>query len=90
MTGYSGTVTPYVPDLDGNFIPFNAFSIVMYTVHDGKRIGQQDEYHNTIFRGRSTSEWAGSCIMHALLTALLRRSNSYRPNAVEKYCLLGI
>ncbi|KAF1349222.1 hypothetical protein EJ07DRAFT_55095, partial [Lizonia empirigonia] len=50
MTGYSGNVMPYVPDPDGNFIPFNNFSIVLYTVHDGDRIGQMKEYHNTVFK----------------------------------------
>ena len=56
MTGYSGNVKPYVPDLDGNFIPFNNFSIVLYTIHDGKRIGQTDDFHATIFKEANSSE----------------------------------
>jgi len=56
MTGYSGKVAPYIPDPDGNFIPFNNFSIVMYTVHDGEKIGQKNEYHATIFKQPNSSE----------------------------------
>ncbi|KAF2621982.1 hypothetical protein BU25DRAFT_219774 [Macroventuria anomochaeta] len=56
MTGYSGNVKPYVPDLDGNFIPFNNFSIVLYTIHDGKRIGQTDDFHATIFKEANSND----------------------------------
>jgi len=50
MTGYSGNVVPRVPDDSGNYIPFNNFSIVMYTIHDGERIGLSSEYHVTVFK----------------------------------------
>ncbi|KAF3043593.1 hypothetical protein E8E11_004926 [Didymella keratinophila] len=50
MTGYSGNVVPRVPDNSGNYIPFNNFSIVMYTIHDGERIGLSNEYHVTVFK----------------------------------------
>ncbi|KAJ4987007.1 hypothetical protein SVAN01_07548 [Stagonosporopsis vannaccii] len=50
MTGYSGNVIPYVPDLDENFLPFHDFSIVLYTIHDGSRINKTDDYHVTIYK----------------------------------------
>lgn len=56
MTGYSGNVMPYVPDPDGNFIPFDNFSIVLYTVHDGDRIRQAKEYHNTVYKEPNSSK----------------------------------
>lgn len=55
MTGYSGNVVPRVPDDSGNYIPFNNFSIVMYTLHDGERIGLTNEYHVTVFKGLDSS-----------------------------------
>lgn len=51
MTGYSGNVLSYVPDSDGNYIPFKDFEIAAYTVHDGVRINQTDEFHATLFGG---------------------------------------
>lgn len=56
MTGYSGKVAPYIQDADRNFVSFNNFSIVMYTIHDGERIGQKNEYHATIFKQSNSSE----------------------------------
>lgn len=55
MTGYSGNVVPRVPDDSGNYIPFNNFSIVMYTLHDGERIGLTNEYHVTVFKDLDSS-----------------------------------
>jgi hypothetical protein len=55
MTGYSGNVVPRVPDNSANYIPFNNFSIVMYTIHDGERIGLSNEYHVTVFKGPGSS-----------------------------------
>jgi hypothetical protein len=56
MTGYSGTVKAYVPDADKNFVPFNDFEIVVYTVHDGSRINQTDDFHATILKDYSAGE----------------------------------
>jgi hypothetical protein len=53
MTGYSGNVAPYVPDSDGNFIPYNNFNIALYTIHDGDRINQTKEYAITLYKDKS-------------------------------------
>lgn len=55
MTGYSGNVVPRIPDDSGNYIPFNNFSIVMYTIHDGQRIGLSSDYHVTVFKSPDSS-----------------------------------
>ncbi|KAH6621769.1 hypothetical protein C7974DRAFT_361696 [Boeremia exigua] len=56
MTGYSGNVLAYVPDSAGNFVPFNNFSIVLYTVHDGTRINQTDDFHATIYKSPNSND----------------------------------
>jgi hypothetical protein len=61
MTGYSGNVVPRVPDDSGNYIPFNNFSIVMYTIHDGERIGLGSGYHVTVFKYPDSS--SKSCLL---------------------------
>lgn len=57
MTGYSGNVVAYVPDRDGNFVPFKDFEIVVYTVHDGARINQTDDFFATIFKGDTSGAY---------------------------------
>lgn len=44
MSGYDANVASYLPDREGNFIPFNNFSRVLYVIHDGSRINQSEEY----------------------------------------------
>jgi hypothetical protein len=56
MTGYSGNVNAYVLDADENFIPFKDFEIVVYTVHDGSRINQTDDFHATIYKNNKAGE----------------------------------
>jgi hypothetical protein len=45
MTGYTSIVKAYVPDhQDGNWIRFDRFTQVLYTIHDGDRVGQTKNY----------------------------------------------
>ncbi|KAG9200473.1 hypothetical protein G6514_006984 [Epicoccum nigrum] len=53
MTGYSANVNAYVRDADENFIQFKDFEIVVYTVHDGSRINQTDDFHATIYKNKA-------------------------------------
>ena len=56
MTGYSGNVNAYVQDADENYIRFKDFEIVVYTVHDGSRINQTDDFHATIYKNDEEGE----------------------------------
>lgn len=48
MTGYTSMVKAHVPDhQDGNWIRFDRFTQVLYTIHDGDRIGQSKDYFVT-------------------------------------------
>lgn len=44
MSGYDFNVASNVMDRDGNLIPFSNFSRVLYVIHDGWRIDQNDSY----------------------------------------------
>lgn len=58
MTGYSSNVKPFVPDAENNLISFGKFSHHLYTIHDGKRINQSNEYmvgFSQAFGGRAST-----------------------------------
>lgn len=82
MTGYSGNVMAYVLDWGGNYVPFNDFRIVAYTVHDGSRINHTDNLHATLYKsdlGESLSQDHG-CVLELIRTdeaSLLDISNWY-------------
>lgn len=44
MTGYSPKATAFVPNDVGIYVPFNKFSIVLYIIHDGKRVNEADDF----------------------------------------------
>ncbi|KAI1455161.1 hypothetical protein F4805DRAFT_437039 [Annulohypoxylon moriforme] len=44
MTGYTPTVKAFVPDYNGNYIPFSDFRPIAYIIHDGPRINLTDDY----------------------------------------------
>lgn len=44
MSGYDSNIASYLPSLDGNLIPFNQFSRVLYVIHDGWRINRTSDY----------------------------------------------
>jgi hypothetical protein len=44
MTGYSANVDAYVSTTGGEYVPFSSFSYAFYIIHDGSRIGQQDDW----------------------------------------------
>ncbi|XPS95522.1 hypothetical protein M3J09_004810 [Ascochyta lentis] len=44
MTGYSGNVEAYVPDIAGNNILFSSFRPLYYVIHDGNRVNLTDDY----------------------------------------------
>ena len=51
--GYSGNVNAYIQDADENYISFKDFEIVVYTIHDGSRINQTDDFHATIYKNKA-------------------------------------
>lgn len=55
MTGYNGNVKSFVADYDGNFIPFESFSLVSYVIHDGWRINKTAEF--AVTSGQSLGKW---------------------------------
>ncbi|KAF1834814.1 hypothetical protein BDW02DRAFT_597817 [Decorospora gaudefroyi] len=44
MTGYNGNVMAFVNTTDNNYAPFSSFSFAMFVIHDGSRIGKEDQY----------------------------------------------
>ncbi|KAF2440444.1 hypothetical protein P171DRAFT_100866 [Karstenula rhodostoma CBS 690.94] len=45
MTGYTSAQKAYVPDhQNGNMIRFDNFGLLLYTIHDGERVGLTNEY----------------------------------------------
>ncbi|KAF1975556.1 hypothetical protein BU23DRAFT_441890, partial [Bimuria novae-zelandiae CBS 107.79] len=45
MKGYTSIAKAYVPDHEnGNRIRFDSFALVLYTIHDGERIGQTNDH----------------------------------------------
>lgn len=44
MTGYSGNVQAFVTTADSQLVPFEDFKFVLYTIHDGDRIGKTVDY----------------------------------------------
>lgn len=45
MTGHKSVLRTYVPDhQEGNLIRFDQFSPLLYTIHDGDRIGLTTNY----------------------------------------------
>ena len=47
MTGYTSIVEAYILDRQNNWIGFVKFVQVLYTVHDGNRIGQTNPFYVT-------------------------------------------
>jgi hypothetical protein len=56
MTGYSANVEPYVQDRTQNFLPFRTFEYVFFVIHDGSKVGLEDEYAVTV-RPKDFSEF---------------------------------
>jgi hypothetical protein len=44
MSGYDSNVASRVQDGENNLVPFDAYSRVLYVIHDGWRIGQDGNY----------------------------------------------
>lgn len=44
MSGYDSNVEATVQDSEGNLIPFNKYTRVLYVIYDGWRIGQNGSY----------------------------------------------
>lgn len=47
MTGYTGKRGAFVTDINDNFISFSEFEYIEYVVHDGDRIGLNEDYYVT-------------------------------------------
>jgi hypothetical protein len=47
MTGYTSIVGAYILDRQNNWIGFDKFVQVLYTAHDGNRIGQANPFYVT-------------------------------------------
>ncbi|CAI6331828.1 unnamed protein product [Periconia digitata] len=47
MTGYTTHFTAYVHDYSNNSIPFHKFEALVYTIHDGDRIGKTTDFRVT-------------------------------------------
>jgi hypothetical protein len=45
MSGYDANVSPYIPDDNGSFLPFEEFNMVLYVIHDGWRINKTGEHY---------------------------------------------
>ncbi|KAH7385960.1 hypothetical protein BKA66DRAFT_569276 [Pyrenochaeta sp. MPI-SDFR-AT-0127] len=45
MTGYSANVRSYIPDRDGNYVPFEKFRMTSYIINDGSRVNKTDGFH---------------------------------------------
>jgi hypothetical protein len=49
MTGYTSLLTSFVPDhQDGNMIQFKNMDLLLYTIHDGERVGLTNDYFVTV------------------------------------------
>lgn len=48
MTGYSANVQSYVRDSQQNYIRFDTFRYMFYTVHDGGRVGLKKDHVMTL------------------------------------------
>jgi hypothetical protein len=44
MTGYSANVDAFIQTTGGEYVPFNAFSFAYFVIHDGSRIGLEDDH----------------------------------------------
>ena len=44
MSGYDANVAAYMPDTNRNFLPFKGFKRIVYVIHDGNRIGENEPY----------------------------------------------
>lgn len=48
MTGYTANVVSQVRDYRGNAIPFENFNYLLFTIHDGDRIGLGRDFYETM------------------------------------------
>jgi hypothetical protein len=53
MTGYSANVQAFVEDQAENYVPFDSFQVLYYTIHDGDRINKTKDFQVTSFDERS-------------------------------------
>ncbi|CAI6259236.1 unnamed protein product [Periconia digitata] len=44
MSGYTSVVAAQIVDPESNMIPFTKFGLVVYTIHDGDRIGERKDF----------------------------------------------
>jgi hypothetical protein len=52
MTGYSANVQAFVEDRAENYVPFDSFQVLYYTIHDGDRINKTVDFQVTSFDAR--------------------------------------
>ena len=93
MTCYSGNVNAYVQDADENFISLKDFEIVVYTIHDGSRINQTDDFHATIYKNKageiSANDGFKSRLIHTddpSLLDLIDWYGDFGPSHSKQYC----
>ncbi|KAI1779343.1 hypothetical protein F4818DRAFT_247220 [Hypoxylon cercidicola] len=57
MTGYTTIVEAFVPDYDGNYVPYADFQAIAYIIHDGERVNLTEDYAIPfLVRGESDGE----------------------------------
>ncbi|KAI0457980.1 hypothetical protein F5B21DRAFT_462399 [Xylaria acuta] len=53
MSGYTPEMDAYVQDVDGNFVQYTEFQLLNYIIHDGWRIGLNEDYPITATQSRN-------------------------------------
>ncbi|CAI6331827.1 unnamed protein product [Periconia digitata] len=62
MTGYTTYFTAQIKDYDQDSIPFYKFKLLLYTIHDGDRVGLTKDYPvvNDEYLGQDLEDWGGT------------------------------
>lgn len=71
MTSYTPSTQPLVYARDGSYIPMGDFQPVVYTIHDGWRIGLTGDFP-VLYMGSTTAtdQWEAREFSNSLLTPL--------------------